>query len=165
MPTPTPTAADALRWERRARELLQRLAVDVSRAADLQEALQAMLRAVCAYTGWPVGHVYERAEGTDTLVSARIWHLDDPDAYATFRRISEASTFASGIGMPGRVLASGRPVWIMDVTVDPNFPRARLAEDLGTPRSGFPWSRRGASWRCWSSSRRAPSSPTSRCWT
>lgn len=145
MSPPNLPDVDALRWERRARELLQRLAVDVSRAGNLHEALLAMLRAVCAYTGWPVGHVYERADGADTLVSARIWHLDEPDTYGAFRRISEAFTFASGVGMPGRVLATGRPVWIMDVTVDTNFPRARLAEDLGIRAAfGFPVVSRGS---------------------
>ena len=32
---------------------------------------------VCAYTGWPVGHVYLRA-GEDTLQPTTLWHLDDP---------------------------------------------------------------------------------------
>ena len=38
--------------------------------------------------------------------------------------------------MPGRVLVGGEPAWIVDVTKDPNFPRAKLAEDIGV-RSGF----------------------------
>lgn len=128
--------ADALRWERRARELLQRIAVETSRARDLREALGAVLRAVCAHTGWPVGHVFELDASGQRLVSARLWHLEDPAAYEAFRRISEDFVFTPGVGMPGRVLASGRPLWIMDVTRDPNFPRAKLASDVGV-RAGF----------------------------
>ena len=33
--------------------------------------------------------------------------------------------------MPGRVLESGEPAWITDVTKDRNFPRVTMAADLG----------------------------------
>jgi signal transduction histidine kinase/CheY-like chemotaxis protein len=37
------------------------------------------------------------------------------------------------------VLASGRPEWVIDVTRDPNFPRAKIATDIGTRAAfGFP---------------------------
>ena len=39
--------------------------------------------------------------------------------------------FPSGVGLPGRVLATGRPLWIRDVVHDDNFPRGRLVHDLG----------------------------------
>ncbi len=45
--------------------------------------------------------------------------------------MTEATRFASGVGLPGRVLASGEPAWIFDVTKDPNFPRAQLATEIG----------------------------------
>ena len=35
------------------------------------------------------------------------------------------------VGLPGRVLASGEPAWIFDVTKDPNFLRAKLATEIG----------------------------------
>ncbi|MFQ5485384.1 MAG: response regulator, partial [Desulfobacterales bacterium] len=40
------------------------------------------------------------------------------------------------IGLPGRVLESGKPAWITDITKDSNFPRAKLAENL-IVQSGF----------------------------
>ena len=42
----------------------------------------------------------------------------------------------SGLGLPGRVLESRKAIWIADVTVDGNFPRAQVSVDLGI-RSGF----------------------------
>ncbi len=136
MAPPNLPERDALRWERRARELLQRVAVETSRAADLPAAFRGVLDAVCHHTGWPVGHLFELDASGERLVSARVWHLDDPEAFATFRRISEGFVFARGVGMPGRVLATGQPIWIMDVMRDPDFPRAALASDVGV-RAGF----------------------------
>ncbi|MCH8148774.1 MAG: GAF domain-containing protein, partial [Planctomycetes bacterium] len=43
----------------------------------------------------------------------------------------EKTTFKKGIGLPGRVLESGKPAWIKDVTVDSNFPRAKMVDDIG----------------------------------
>src|SRR5205807_940824 len=44
-----------------------------------------------------------------------------------------------GIGLPGRIWASGRPDWISDLTVDTNFPRRPFAMDAGLRSAfGFP---------------------------
>jgi signal transduction histidine kinase len=48
-----------------------------------------------------------------------------------FRQASEAATFLPGVGLPGRVWSLKQPVWIQDVTVDPNFPRVQVAGALG----------------------------------
>jgi signal transduction histidine kinase len=70
------------------------------------------------------------------LVSTNLWHLDDPERYEPFRKASEAITFALGAGLPGRVLKQRKPAWIVDVTKDANFPRAKGAQDTGV-RAGF----------------------------
>ena len=92
---------------------------------------------VCRLTGWPVGHVYVTAsDGTPDLVPTSLWFLDDPARFEVFREVTEHTRFAPGRGLPGRVLASGQPAWIVDVRRDSNFPRARLVTNLGV-RGGF----------------------------
>src|SRR6185369_6792239 len=87
---------------------------------------------LCAYTGWPIGHVYVLAsDGSRSMVPTSIWHLDRPAEFESFVRVTEATRLAPGKGLPGRVLAGERPLWIMDVSRDDNFPRAAAATDLG----------------------------------
>jgi two-component system sensor histidine kinase/response regulator len=116
--------------ERRARSLLQWVARAAAEAATVEGALAAALDEVCRRMEWPVGHVLT-VGADERLGSARIWHMEDEPRYAELRRASESMRFEAGVGLPGRVLESGRPLWIMDVTEDVNFPRARQVHDLG----------------------------------
>ncbi len=130
-------AEDALRKQTLIVELLHETAADANEAEDAEAAMRACLEAVCAHTGWPVGQVYVRSpEVPDVLVPTDIWHLDQPERFAAFRKVTQKTTFEPDIGLPGRVLASGKSAWIADVTKDPNFPRAKLAEEIGV-RAGF----------------------------
>ena len=130
-------AEDALREKTKTVGLLHQTAFDANQAQDVEHALKGCLDAICAYTGWPVGHVYVRAPGEPAkLVPSTVWHLDKPRRFASFRKVTEAATFESGVGLPGRVLESGEPAWIVDVTKDKNFPRAKLAKDIGV-KAGF----------------------------
>lgn len=108
-------------------------------AASIADAFRAALDEICAQAGWPVGHVYLYDEAAGDLVPSDIWHLADPDAFRTFRRVTCETRFAPGIGLPGRVFSSGELAWIPDVNRDPNFPRAKLAQKIGVKTgAGFP---------------------------
>ncbi|MCP5070051.1 MAG: PAS domain S-box protein, partial [bacterium] len=126
--------------ERESQSSVIRLLLDVVAVAaespSQEQALEGCLKAICQYTGWPVGHVYLVDEDLEEcLRSTAIWHLDEPDGFATFREVTERTHFARGIGLPGRILEHKKPAWIEDVTADGNFPRARLgAIDV---RGGF----------------------------
>lgn len=118
-------------------QLLQDVAVASNEATDADDALRITLDRVCAQTGWPVGHVYKVTGDPKALLRpTQLWHIDHPNRFETFRAVSEVTSFRTGVGLPGRVASSGQPAWIRDVTLDPNFPRAKLARDLGV-RAGF----------------------------
>ncbi len=113
-------------------ELLQVIAVAANEAASIEAALQFSIDRICERTGWPVGHVYFRGPKTSTeLISSTLWHLDNAAQFETFRRVTENTPLAIGVGLPGRVVESGKPAWIPDINQDLNFPRRKVAQDLG----------------------------------
>ncbi|MBC8354441.1 MAG: response regulator [Planctomycetes bacterium] len=104
-----------------------------------EDALQDCIDTVCELTKWPVGHAYLPAEDGSVLMPTKIWHFRAGGDYGTFREVTEKTTFAMGIGLPGRIWQSGEPAWIVNVQTDANFPRAKLCDDLGVKGAfGFP---------------------------
>jgi ammonium transporter, Amt family len=127
----------ALAYGARLDTLFQEIAKATNESSTIEDAMQLTMNLICQNTGWPVGHLYLLSEDTShTLLPTTIWHLEHPDCFETFRSITEHTVFEAGVGLPGRVLASGKPGWIRDVTQDPNFPRAQVAKDIGV-RAGF----------------------------
>jgi len=105
--------------------LLEAVVLASNESATVEGALQGAVDAVCAHTAWPVGHAYVCGPSGD-LAPTAIWHIERSNQFAAFRRATEQTTFSEGIGLPGRVLATGRAAWITDVTIDPNFARKHL---------------------------------------
>jgi diguanylate cyclase (GGDEF)-like protein len=106
--------------------LLEAVVSASNESATVERALQGAVDAVCAHTAWPVGHAYVCGPSGDLLPTA-IWHIEHTARFAAFRRASEQTAFPRGIGLPGRVLATGDTAWITDVSVDPDF----IRRDLG----------------------------------
>ena len=134
-----PELAGAVEEERRQSEeqlsLLQTITREVASAADLSAALKIVLRHVCEKTGWTIGVAWVPNEERTLLHCDSVWSGNDAAAQ-TFQAASEAICFKRGIGLPGRVWKSKQPVWVEDVTNDPNFPRADSARTAGL-KTGF----------------------------
>ncbi len=133
----------------RAKELLARQSLEASllhRAAEIgaqsksfDAALEDVLKLVCQSIEWPVGHVYKPSDDGSELVPTKLWYLSDRTAYARFCEITERTCFQRGEGLPGRIWKDGDAVWINNVQTDQNFPRNKLAADLGVRGAfGFP---------------------------
>ena len=129
-------AEDAVGRHKTFAELLDVVAVATNEAATLGEGIESVLEAVCVRTGWPVGHafLYDVTEGS--LRSTRAWYVADRERYRQFQIASERTVLQAGHGLPGRVLAEGRPASMSDLACDPNFPRSAAAQAVGL-RSGF----------------------------
>jgi diguanylate cyclase (GGDEF)-like protein/PAS domain S-box-containing protein len=121
-----------LREETALVQLLHRLTSLANEASSTEMAMKSYLREVCEYTGWTVGHVYlvNHNNPSAELVSSNFWYLADKAKYEPFRRCTEQTTLTSGIGLPGRVLLSGKPLLIADLSSDLNFPRTKVSADL-----------------------------------
>jgi hypothetical protein len=96
--------------------------------------------------GWEVGAIWNVNRAANQLACVELWHVPSI-AIPEFEVMTRQFTFASGIGLPGRVWSSGQPVWVPDVTKDPNFPRAAVAVKEGL-HAGFCFYASLAK-RCW----------------
>lgn len=99
-------------------------------AEELGAAVEGALQAIVTGMGWRLGQVWALDDPEQVLRFQAAW-CDEPDAVAPFREASEARTFASGEGLPGRVWASGCAGWTGELAQAPNFPRRAAAVRSG----------------------------------
>ncbi|WP_053227462.1 EAL domain-containing protein [Solirubrobacter soli] len=112
--------------------LIESVAAATAHADSIEDAVQACVEHVCRWTGWPVGHAYFCGKSEhDFLQPSHVWYLGHPTKFEAFRAATLGMPLAPGIGLPGRVAATGRPAWIVDVTCDANFPRAEAGAEVG----------------------------------
>ena len=108
------------------RTALLALIQDVTRAANEAStsagALQYALDRLCAYTGWPIGHVYLAVSpGAERWAPTAIWHLDTPERFMVFQQATQTLEVAADEDLIGRVGARRQPEWQSAVATDPAF--------------------------------------------
>ncbi len=98
---------------------------DMAADADsLDIALERAIAAICEITGWPVGHAFIAPKaGGGALSSTSIWFEAQAGLADGLKAATAAIAFTPGIGLPGRIIQSGEPLWISDTDDDDNFPR------------------------------------------
>jgi PAS domain S-box-containing protein len=112
---------------------LQRVELEVARILAATEhpvdAYEAILAAIGGSFRWALGAVWETVEDGIGLRCVKTWHAGEHET--AFEALSTSITLVAGEGLPGRVLASGRPAWLVDAPSDGNFPRAAVAREDG----------------------------------
>jgi PAS domain S-box-containing protein len=109
--------------------------------ADPPHVYERLLEAMGAALRWDLAAAWEVA-GDGTMRCAAVWCAPGVSG-ARFAAATRALHLARGEGLPGRVWATGRPVRIVDLHADPNFPRAPAARRAGL-RCGLCFPVRGA---------------------
>jgi two-component system cell cycle sensor histidine kinase/response regulator CckA len=110
----------------------------LAESVTLAQATPQLFKAICQCEGWDWGGMWEIDQHAQVLRCEHLWHssaLNVPE----FERMSRTISFPRGVGLPGRVWASGQPAWIPDVVKDGNFTRAAAAQKDGLHGAfGFP---------------------------
>ena len=114
-------------------QLLYIIATSANEASSLEEALKNCVDVICRHTGWSVGHVYltSKETGEARMIPTNIWYFDNPPDFKEFRHLTEKTILRPGEGLPGRVLESGAPLWIVLPGSVTEFPRGTCAEAAG----------------------------------
>lgn len=95
----------------------------VAGSASLAEAVPELVHAIGPIAGWEAGGLWE-LDAEAAVLRCVAFCCESPET-GEFAAASRGRSFAQGEGVPGRVWASGEPVWIPDVGTEANFPRAR----------------------------------------
>src|SRR5215470_11946363 len=120
-PDEVAAAYEALKAELEAqRGAQQRLAVQyavvrvLAEATTLLEAAPQILQAVAGSLNWDAGGLWLKDAPAETLRCTAFWYRPELPIEA-FANVSSNMSFPSGVGLPGRVWATGKPEWVLDV--------------------------------------------------
>ncbi|HKP47654.1 MAG TPA: PAS domain S-box protein, partial [Pyrinomonadaceae bacterium] len=110
----------------------------LAESQDFTESAGKILKAACDSLDWEVGALWRVDTSADVLRFVELCHATELET-PQFDQFCEENTFAKGVGLPGRIWASGQPAWVDNVVPDANFPRAPLAAAEGLRGAfGFP---------------------------
>ncbi|HEX6457418.1 MAG TPA: PAS domain S-box protein [Thermoleophilaceae bacterium] len=110
---------------------------------SLVEATPKLLAVLGQQLGWAFGALWTVDQQADVIRCVDALQSAEVEA-GEFLDASRGATLNRGVGLPGRVWAAGRPVWVFDVTQDENFPRAAAAREAGL-RAAFAFPIRSSS--------------------
>ena len=98
----------------------------LAEAPALDDAVPRIIQRICNTFEWEVGAMWRLDDGSNVLKCFKVWPPDGVGP-GSFQKMTEQTIVARGAGLPGRVWANLRPVWIPDLSADANFARAQSA--------------------------------------
>ncbi len=110
-------------------ELLDDITAAANQTHSVQAVLQFAVDRFCAFGDWSLGHAFVAEDGV--LRSADAWHTADHGRTTIFRTVTAHTEFATGAGLPGQALQTGKPTWMAELGNGSNFPRFQFARRCG----------------------------------
>ncbi|WP_375501081.1 response regulator [uncultured Nostoc sp.] len=98
----------------------------LAESTTINEAMPQILQGICESLGWNLSEFWIVDQQANLLSLLNSWYKISYKMQE-FDILSRQTTFAPGIGLPGRVWASVEPVWIADVVKDQYFVRSQIA--------------------------------------
>ncbi|QLE46925.1 response regulator [Nostoc sp. C057] len=98
----------------------------LAESTTISEAMPQILQGICESLEWDLSEIWMVNQRANLLSLLNSWYKMS-SGMQEFEILSQQTTFASGIGLPGRVWDSAEPVWIVDVVKDKDFIRSRIA--------------------------------------
>jgi hypothetical protein len=108
----------------------QGVADHLAAGPEPHQLLRRVLATLGETLGWCYGAVWRPAPDGAELRCLTTWHVADPRV-AGFASLSRSWTFAPGNGLPGRVWAFRRPLWMADVAREGMVARGPFAARAG----------------------------------
>ncbi|HWN10751.1 MAG TPA: PAS domain S-box protein [Pyrinomonadaceae bacterium] len=110
----------------------------LSESRDFAESSKRILQTACANLDWEVGVLWNIDREKGVLRAVEICHAISRET-PEFDQLTQKLALEKGVGLPGRIWASGEAIWIQDVVGEANFPRAAAASREGLHGAfGFP---------------------------
>ena len=108
-------------------DLLLQVIEHVGRADSFESAARSLVRLVCGWASWQVGHVYKVDPDTRRVTPMRTTLRVTDEALASLQTAlaNEAPSLADGL--VGRVVQTGRVIWVPHLESDPTFSGERRA--------------------------------------
>ncbi len=108
----------------------------LAEAETLADATPRLLEAMGRTLGWELGAIWAHDADAELLRCAATWHAAGSHGLSDFARLTRRTPLSTGVGIPGRVMENGEPVWVENLQTDPDFVRTAAAAQAGL-RSAF----------------------------
>lgn len=110
----------------------------LAESITLEEAVPKIVQAIGESLEWDLGVFWRVDKAAGVLRCLDQWMAPSVPAEA-FILATWGHAFHRDEGLPGRIWANGKSVWVPDVTLDDNFPRGAQAQEVGFHGAfGFP---------------------------
>jgi PAS domain S-box-containing protein len=121
-----------------------RLIKETASAANLSKnpfsAFEEVLKLVCKYLNFDIGHVYLTDDkNKNLLVPSNIWYSNDLKKFRNFVDVTMETYFQKAVGLPGIIMETHQSLWVENIYKEIKFLRSKFMQEQNLISAvGFP---------------------------